>query len=381
MATGLSMDVFQILRMWQNNYKENSDLPCTCRSLAYIAATEEAFVRGPSKSSWRYSMEQYRMQIVQAMFPQRGRGGVVSRLLASHLGEPGSIPIGVASGFLHVVIVPDDAADRQVFSGISRFPRACIPVRLQTHLASPPSALKTSLLRTAQISPRTNCFRKESCPCYCLGDEENKWCSATRLNFMERELILNATHQVFSWNVEYYVVTFLSFWHEHGLQRPFKQTESLVVILLTKNKSEYVHCSDNVGDYLLGLHNRALIRLLRQFGGWVRTAIHPASSPYEQDALEIEVNEDAAFLHQNVLCASVNAMLCDLSSNNFPICERQQMSPPVCPWALAALTVLYVPEADAILIYDLRMLYYRSQWIEYSIANHNLPAFSDGNRK
>ncbi|KAJ8890900.1 hypothetical protein PR048_010409 [Dryococelus australis] len=44
------------------------------------------------------------------------RGGVEVRLLASHLGEPCSIP-----GFPHVGIEPDDAAGQRVFSGISRF--------------------------------------------------------------------------------------------------------------------------------------------------------------------------------------------------------------------------------------------------------------------
>ncbi|KAJ8867766.1 hypothetical protein PR048_031569 [Dryococelus australis] len=64
-----------------------------------------------------------------------GEGGsVVVRLLASHLCEPGSIPRGVAPGFSHVGIVPDDAADRRVFSGISRFPRPCVPALLRTSL-------------------------------------------------------------------------------------------------------------------------------------------------------------------------------------------------------------------------------------------------------
>ncbi|KAJ8893874.1 hypothetical protein PR048_006475 [Dryococelus australis] len=42
----------------------------------------------------------------------RGRGGVVVRLLASHQGEPGSIPGEVALGFSHVGIVPDDGRCR-----------------------------------------------------------------------------------------------------------------------------------------------------------------------------------------------------------------------------------------------------------------------------
>ncbi|KAJ8886141.1 hypothetical protein PR048_012350 [Dryococelus australis] len=74
-----------------------------------------------------------------------GRGGVAVRLLASHLGEPGSILGGAAPRFPHVVIVPDDAAGRRVFSGISRFLRPSIPDLLHTHVASPSSALKTSI--------------------------------------------------------------------------------------------------------------------------------------------------------------------------------------------------------------------------------------------
>ncbi|KAJ8874535.1 hypothetical protein PR048_025395 [Dryococelus australis] len=49
-----------------------------------------------------------------------GRGGVAIRLLASYQGQPGSIPSGVAPGF-------SDATGQLVFSGISHFPRPCIP--------------------------------------------------------------------------------------------------------------------------------------------------------------------------------------------------------------------------------------------------------------
>ncbi|KAJ8888091.1 hypothetical protein PR048_007578 [Dryococelus australis] len=41
-------------------------------------------------------------------------------------------------GFPHVGIGPDDVAGRRVFSGLSRFPRPCIPGMLRPHLASPP---------------------------------------------------------------------------------------------------------------------------------------------------------------------------------------------------------------------------------------------------
>ncbi|KAJ8887891.1 hypothetical protein PR048_007375 [Dryococelus australis] len=45
------------------------------------------------------------------------------------------------------------AAGRRVFSGIYRFPHQCLPPLLHTHLTSPSSSLKTSLLRAALISP------------------------------------------------------------------------------------------------------------------------------------------------------------------------------------------------------------------------------------
>ncbi|KAJ8866964.1 hypothetical protein PR048_032826 [Dryococelus australis] len=50
------------------------------------------------------------------------------------------------SGFSRVRIVQDDAVGRQVFSGISRFPRLFIPALLHNPLQSPSSALKTSML-------------------------------------------------------------------------------------------------------------------------------------------------------------------------------------------------------------------------------------------
>ncbi|KAJ8897649.1 hypothetical protein PR048_002998, partial [Dryococelus australis] len=52
----------------------------------------------------------------------RGRGGVVVRLLASHLGEQGSITSGVVPGFLCVVIVLDGSAGRRFSWGSPVFP-------------------------------------------------------------------------------------------------------------------------------------------------------------------------------------------------------------------------------------------------------------------
>ncbi|KAJ8877240.1 hypothetical protein PR048_021694 [Dryococelus australis] len=71
----------------------------------------------------------------------RGHSGVVARALSSHLGEPDSIPGGVAPEFLHEGILPDDASGRWVFSGISCLPNPFNPVLLHTHLASPLLAL------------------------------------------------------------------------------------------------------------------------------------------------------------------------------------------------------------------------------------------------
>ncbi|KAJ8884412.1 hypothetical protein PR048_016269 [Dryococelus australis] len=80
----------------------------------YNTGTWKLMVRETGRSPIRASLH------VQAV--HGARGGVVVRLLASHLGEPGPIPGGVAPGFSRVGIVPNDAAGRRVFLGISRFP-------------------------------------------------------------------------------------------------------------------------------------------------------------------------------------------------------------------------------------------------------------------
>ncbi|KAJ8878646.1 hypothetical protein PR048_019229 [Dryococelus australis] len=51
-------------------------------------------------------------------------------MFASYQEEPGSI----AGGVTRVIIVPDDAAGRLIFSVISCFPRPCIPTLFHTHL-------------------------------------------------------------------------------------------------------------------------------------------------------------------------------------------------------------------------------------------------------
>ncbi|KAJ8885674.1 hypothetical protein PR048_011872 [Dryococelus australis] len=56
-------------------------------------------------------------------------------------------PAGSLPDFSHMGIVPDDAAGRRIFSGVSRLPRLCIPALLHTLLTSTSSALNNPLIR------------------------------------------------------------------------------------------------------------------------------------------------------------------------------------------------------------------------------------------
>ncbi|KAJ8865590.1 hypothetical protein PR048_033110 [Dryococelus australis] len=87
-------------------------------------------------------------------FRRLQRRGVraVSLLASHHGGELGSIIGQATPGFLHLGIVPDDAACCQVFLGISSLTHPFIPARVLTFFASPPSALRTSRLGATQIS-------------------------------------------------------------------------------------------------------------------------------------------------------------------------------------------------------------------------------------
>ncbi|KAJ8866673.1 hypothetical protein PR048_032534 [Dryococelus australis] len=90
------------------------------------------------------------------------------RSLASHLCDPDSIPGDVAPGFLHVGIVPDDAAGRRGFSlgdipspsPASSFRRCSILASLHPHQLSIPrsvhSLTHSSELETFALVPRTN---------------------------------------------------------------------------------------------------------------------------------------------------------------------------------------------------------------------------------
>ncbi|KAJ8888952.1 hypothetical protein PR048_008446 [Dryococelus australis] len=76
--------------------------------------------------------------------PRRCRSGVVVRLHPSCIGEPGSIPGGVAHGCTHVGIMSNDATGRRVFSGIF-----CLPTLSFRHCSIPH-------LRANQISSLTH---------------------------------------------------------------------------------------------------------------------------------------------------------------------------------------------------------------------------------
>ncbi|KAJ8877586.1 hypothetical protein PR048_022041 [Dryococelus australis] len=121
-----------------------ADTPANWKPFAACSSQSDArlaFVVSRSRSEKGFATHQ---RDHHAILFLRGRGGLVVRLLASHRGEPGSNP-GVM----------DDAAGRPVFSGISSLPLPCIPALLHTRLAWPSSALKTSMLRAAQISSFT----------------------------------------------------------------------------------------------------------------------------------------------------------------------------------------------------------------------------------
>ncbi|KAJ8872649.1 hypothetical protein PR048_026258 [Dryococelus australis] len=92
-----------------------------------------------------------------------------NRPLASHQGEPGSFP-----GRVTKIFACGNRAGRcrwsaGFFSGISRFPRPFIPALLHTHFALPSSALKSSLLRAAQISSLAHSFTVRKLLLHYLG--------------------------------------------------------------------------------------------------------------------------------------------------------------------------------------------------------------------
>ncbi|KAJ8870766.1 hypothetical protein PR048_027065 [Dryococelus australis] len=66
-------------------------------------------------------------------------------------GEAGSVHSGVSPAFFQVGILLDNAAGRRVFSGFSRLPRPFIPALRLTHLASPSSAPKTSIVEGSKL--------------------------------------------------------------------------------------------------------------------------------------------------------------------------------------------------------------------------------------
>ncbi|KAJ8867022.1 hypothetical protein PR048_032884 [Dryococelus australis] len=112
--------------------------------------------------------------------PQRkfGEGKHVGAAVLERLGcspstkaNRGLIPGWVTLGFSQVGIVPDESAGRWIFSGVSCFPRPFISALLHTRLASPISALKTSLAVKSQPNLTNHSTTNLRCPSqlYTLG--------------------------------------------------------------------------------------------------------------------------------------------------------------------------------------------------------------------
>ncbi|KAJ8889280.1 hypothetical protein PR048_008778 [Dryococelus australis] len=94
--------------------------------------------------------------------PPRPRNAATASMLASHQGEPESIPGQANTGFSHVVIVPDDAAGLRVFPAISRFPR---PFILALRLATFDSRLKDEIRARNKPRIRTSMHKNPSLAC------------------------------------------------------------------------------------------------------------------------------------------------------------------------------------------------------------------------
>ncbi|KAJ8878692.1 hypothetical protein PR048_019277 [Dryococelus australis] len=70
----------------------------------------------PGRAASRSFFRTERQFTLRCHSRRRGRGGSVVRLLASNVGEPGSIPGGAAPGSSRVEIMPDDSAGRRALS-------------------------------------------------------------------------------------------------------------------------------------------------------------------------------------------------------------------------------------------------------------------------
>ncbi|KAJ8873900.1 hypothetical protein PR048_024736 [Dryococelus australis] len=88
------------------------------------------------------------------------RGSVVVRTLASHLGEAGSIPSGVAPGFSHEGIVPDDAA----YPGRA-FPRRSILTASQSRRLSRPNHSSLLPFHSSQAKGRLTARGRDNDKC------------------------------------------------------------------------------------------------------------------------------------------------------------------------------------------------------------------------
>ncbi|KAJ8871133.1 hypothetical protein PR048_027437 [Dryococelus australis] len=133
---------------------------------------------------------------------QRWRsGGAAAIALASHLGDPGSIPGGFAPGFSHVGNVLDDAARRRAPSGHSRFPRPCIPAPLHPRVSLHVMLKDDGHLRVPAGNTATRRVLLRLGPARALNDalcSSAEWCRCNGLRVLGPVLITRSLLQTIS---------------------------------------------------------------------------------------------------------------------------------------------------------------------------------------
>ncbi|KAJ8866624.1 hypothetical protein PR048_032484 [Dryococelus australis] len=113
--------------------------------LAHDAAATQlpSICGGCADLLWRSRLVRHQSGVLEALGLNPG-GGVMVK--TTRLLEPGSIPGGVVSGFLHMGIMLDEATSWWVFSRFSHFPHPCIPMLLHTYLTSHSLAIKSLMI-------------------------------------------------------------------------------------------------------------------------------------------------------------------------------------------------------------------------------------------
>ncbi|KAJ8889847.1 hypothetical protein PR048_009351 [Dryococelus australis] len=122
----------------ERNAFSKADLDSICYSLS-----PDVWIN-PHKSF--LGLGNYDVNVIMAALQQKGYEAIwfdKRKLLFSHQGEPGSIPVELPTDFHMWESCQTMPLVGGFFSGISHFPHPFIPVLLHIHLTSPSSALKT----------------------------------------------------------------------------------------------------------------------------------------------------------------------------------------------------------------------------------------------